>query len=839
MNRIIPERDLHEILLNVKQPGRYVGGEYGSISSCGENDFLMALSFPDLYEIGMSNQAVKILYREFNHLHGISCERVFAPDRDFEKALKENNVPLYTLESGIPLYDLDLLGFSVGYELSATTILTILEAGEIPLFTEDRTETAPLVLAGGPAITNPLPFAKFFDGVFLGEAEETFSAILMKLRDSKRQGGSRADALKIINDSDYIWTYGKHKKNIPARRALWNGFSARKDLDGIPVSSVAAVQDNGIIEIMRGCPNNCRFCHAGYFYRPYRQKTIDDILMEADFLVNTCGYNEITLSSLSSGDYNGLDILVKMLHEKFGDRKISFSLPSLRINSFTLALLQQLSIIRKSGLTFAVETPDPEWQKKINKEVTLERTVEILKEAKKQGWKVAKFYFMVGLPVGEESENSEEEKIADFIMTVQKVTGIRLNVNVGTFIPKPHTPFQWSRQLTVEESYRKLTWLKAQFKRNPQVKLSYHTPFVSFLEGVISRGDERVGDLIFEAYKKGARLEAWTEYFRRDLWENIFHDADWNIEEEICSRKSVDDTLPWDTVNLGVHKKYIEHEYKKSMKGLLTERCTDTCQYKCGICHHDVKPVDNHVLLNEKKELDTRSVLHKRTSVKYLFKFTKGNKAVYLSHINVMNIFQKAFQRSSIFLEYSKGFNPKPKLEFAHPLSLGISSREEVGSVIMHDPPSCRDFLETVNKHLPEGIRLIDCREMPPYIQGTKKYSLMSLYGGSRYEVRKNKNNRMDLSVVMDALKNYIHSKQADEKRKKRNDFSITLLHADNDDFLELFLPATGTKLSNILFILKDIYGPEECNRLFSIERIATYAFMHDTLSDYFTLPVF
>jgi len=833
MQRIIPEKDLKDILLSVRLPGRYVGGEYGSVKEYKSTNYTMALCFPDLYEIGMSNQAVKILYREFNQLEGITCERVFAPDKDFENKLKQNNVLLYTLENGIALNKVDLLGISIGYELSATTILSILDSGGIPIFVTERGESDPLIIAGGPAITNPLPFAKFFDGVFIGEAEDIFSKIILQLKDLKRSGGSRTDALHIIEKSEYIWTYKKHQKGDRAKRAFWNKFSMRTS-GKIPISNINTVQDNGIIEIMRGCPNNCRFCHAGFFYRPYRQKQMKEIIMEAEFLVHECGYNEITLSSLSSGDYTGLNSLIKELYHLYGDKNISFSLPSLRINTFTLALLQELSNVRKSGLTFAVETPDTEWQKTINKEVSFDKIVEILLEARKLGWKVAKFYFMIGLPVIGKDTDHEEVKIAEFIRSIQKLSGIRLNVNVGTFIPKPHTPFQWAKQLTVEESYRKLSWLKAEFKRNPHIKLSYHTPFVSFIEGVISRGDERVGDLIYEAFKKGARLDAWTENFSKEIWSSVLLNSGWDVEKEMCSASALDKELPWRSINMGISKKYIEIEYKKSQKNILTPGCSLDCNNKCGICTDTTTVIDNVSLETGFKSNNRYKALS--VSKKYLLRFTKNGKAIFLSHINIMNIFQKAFQRSSIVLEYSNGFNPRPKLEFAHPLSLGISSSDEIFSAHIRVSITSEELLSQMNNNLPDGIRIVQCKLLPPYIKNQKKHSLMSLYGGSGYNL-KIKNNetitidslKKDLSLLIDSLSVELSTniKQKFILEKKKDEFS---------DRLYIFLPESGRKVSNIMFLLKELYEENEAFTKIEVEKINTSARSGETLLDYFDL---
>lgn len=815
-----------ELLLSVRKPGRYVGGEFGTVKVTGENNYSVAVCFPDLYEIGMSNQAIKILYREFNSIQGISCERVFAPDLDFEQKLKAHSLYLYTLESGTALKELDLLAISIGYELSATNILAVLETGGIPLLNDARKEGDPLVIAGGPSVTNPLPFGQFIDGIFMGEVEDNFDKTLIKLRDAKKQGKSRKDLLSIIDADENIWTYRKHREGRSAKKAFWNNFETR-NLNNLPVSSISAVQDNGIIEIMRGCPNSCRFCHAGFYYRPYRQKKIDEIVKEADFLINSCGYNEITLSSLSSGDYSHLTSLIKALNKEYGDKRISFSLPSLRINTFTLSLLEELSRSRRSGLTFAVETPEDSWQRSINKEIDKEKIIDILKEAKKLGWKVAKFYFMIGLPFS--WKEKEEESIAAYIDSIQKKSGLRLNVNVGTFIPKPHTPFQWAYQLTSEEAFRKMVWLKTYFKQNRNVKLSYHTPFVSYLEGVISRGDERAGELILSAYRKGARLDAWTEYFKKDIWEETFNEAGWDVEAETCRERTLDENLPWSTVDIGVNSNFLKYEYRKAAGAKMTSRCETVCNHNCGVCNDIILPVNNEKeYIIEKKPTGSISG-EERITGKYLFKYTKKGKAVYLSHINVMNIFQAAFQRAGIDIEYSEGYNPKPKLEFAHPLSLGIESEYEIVSAFLIN---CKDqektIVERINRKLPEGIEVHDGKKLRPYIKGTKKHSLMSLYGGSTYI--------LTTAGILTTDKLYRDIKEFFFKEGKEEAAELEILKDEKgEDSLIINLPDTGTKLSNILHILKQLYSMDAVNEQILIKRIQMSIKTEDGLKDFYS----
>ena len=807
MSLIKPENDLKNILLNVLMPGRYVGGEFGSIKTYNKSSLNFGICFPDLYEIGMSNQAIKLLYRGLNNIEGISCERVFAPAQDFEEKLKSNNIPLYTLENGIPLKDLDILGFSIGYELSATNILAILETGQIPILKQERTENDPVIIAGGPAITNPIPFSSFIDAVYLGEAEKDFYDLMIKISTVKKNGAGRASILELLSASPYIWT---DTKSEPVQRSIWPGFNSK--ISGlIPVSSIATVQDNGIIEIMRGCPNSCRFCHAASFYRPYRQKNINHIIEEADFLINQCGYNELTLSSLSSGDYKDLDILIKRLNLEHEKSNVSFSLPSLRINSFTLPLLKELSKVRRSGLTFAIETPDEQWRKSINKEIDPEKIIEILKEAKGMGWKLAKFYFMIGLPGTDRL--TEADKISSYIEEIQKKTGMKLNVNVGTFIPKAHTPFQWSAQLKEQESYKDMRNLKNHFKRNTNVKLSYHSPIVSYIEGVISRGDKRVGDIILNAYNSGARLDAWEEHFDMSIWQKAIDNADWDVEEEITREKSIDEPLPWDGINLGITKTYLKREYLKAINYETTEICDDPCDHNCGVCKKEtvVGKTDNKQdILNIKNSVQ-HDTLEKDESYTFLIEFSKTGKAIYLSHLNMVNVFSKTLRRSGVSIKYTQGFNPKPKMEFAHPLSLGIESKVEVFSITLSSQIQPENLLSIMNENLPSGIIISRCAVLESKVSNRKKKSLMSLYGGSSYIIK-------PLSKFNNDLFNNI--KEYDKENKEYPHLKINF----ENDTIKVKIYNTGKKDSNIFFHIEKIIDRNIFNENYSLERSMLFA---------------
>ena len=747
---IDPLKKLGPLLLEVEKPARYVGGEYGSLARRPPPEEAPAIlrtliAFPDLYEIGMSNQAFRIIYNGLNKIPGLFCDRACAPAPDFERLLRRQKLPLYGLDTGISLKDLDILLFTLGYELGITGVLAMLDISSIPVFSSGRGGEDPIVIMGGPCVSNPLPYAAFIDAFWIGEAEAGFFDLAGELAAMKQAGAGRGALLERIGLHPSVWVRGKAK----AVRAIDTGFSSRPPEAAVfPVPSMKAVQHHGAVEIMRGCPNGCRFCHAGFWYRPMRQKPGAAIIREAESFIRQGGYREISLSSLSSGDYAYIDDLVDELNRNFADQHVSFQLPSLKVSSFSLSLLEKISETRKSGLTFAVETPEEGWQLAINKMVGRDNVLAILREAKRRGWRGAKFYFMIGLPVealpaeppeeAEEPEKQPEEaRIVDFIAGLGREAGMHFNINLGIFVPKPHTPFERAAQIGMAEARQKLEYIRSRLKPLGH-RVSVQDPLSSAIEGLLSRGDERAGLLVKKAFDRGCRLDAWTEYCRKDLWAELL-EGEKSLEEEIRGGKNGEKPLPWNCIHSGVSESYVRGEYDAARNKDFTSPCMEKCTHPCEICQGDQKIVQNsrqHDNLHYAQKIvspPAQDLPRRDPSLRRMvFSFVKEGRAVFLSHLGMVEVFSMALLRSGIPVLYSGGFNPLPRLEICAPLSIGINAGGEIAAIDTEDRVEGRSFIRRMNKNLPQGIRI---READTYSipGGEKKYSLSSRLWGFAY----------------------------------------------------------------------------------------------------------
>lgn len=841
MTPVRPYESLRSELPKIQKPARYLGGEARSVRKPGA-DFRVALCFPDLYEIGMANNAMRILYAGLNALDGVACERVFAVAPDYEALLRAKGLPLYGLETGRPLRGFDLVAFSMGYELAATNVLSVLDLGGIALRTAERGQDEPVVMAGGPAISNPAPYGDIMDAVWIGEAEDAFFRLVAAARDSKREGSGREGLLALLAEEPAVWRPGKR-----ARRRVYEGFSDSAPLPPFPVPTVKPVQDHGVVEIMRGCPNGCRFCHAGVYYRPRRLRTLDAILADVEARIAE-GHREISLSSLSSGDYPGITSLLGMLKDRWSDDGVSFQLPSLKVESFPLDALEALSGgARKSGLTFAVETPLEAWQLALNKRVSIDKIKAILTEAQGRGYRTAKFYFMVGLPLPE-SGISEDEAIIGLIRDMlAAVPGIRLTITLATFVPKPHTPFQRCAQLAPEEAAARIYAIKDAFRREPRVKVSYHAPYLSWLEGLVARGDGRVGELVLAAYRRGARFDAWDDLFRKEPWEEAIRELGFDAGPLMASRPG-DARLPWGDVSLGVSERFLELEYERSRASLLTETCSSECAHPCGACSSACGVDGDEATLRalEKERVDAPSPASRDsngrandpchppstmpgkhaplygTRLRVLFRFSKGGAAAFFAHQEIMTMLRSALELAGLPVAYSEGFNPMPRLEISEPLPLGFESLDEYGSTVLSgtDDPGIATVLERARARLHGDLRLLEATLLRCE-DGKRFPSLSASHWGSTFR----------LCLGQAGLDSALLRNAFEATRTQDDSLAGSSCEELDDGDLRLTLAFTGRKELSLAAIFERAYGTPLRESGVRVVRERQYAKRHDGTS--------
>ena len=598
------DKRLERILPRVQKPARYTGGEYNqTIKDKTKVDIRLAFCFPDTYEIGMSNLGMSILYHTMNSLDFVWCERAFAPWGDMYEEMKKAGIPLYALESGDSLRDFDVLAFSIGYEMAYTTVLDMLDMAGVPLRREDRKELLPLVFAGGSAAVNAEPIADFMDLFVIGEGEEMNNELLTLFRQAKLEGWSKEDFLLkaagiqgvyVPSLYDIAYKADGTVESITPRAGAPEKVTKRIviDLDSSPfptnpiVPSTEVVHDRVNLELFRGCVRGCRFCQAGHIYRPIRAKKPETLIKQGIETLKNTGHQDVTLLSLSTSDYRPLEQLCDGLLEYCESRSIGLSLPSLRADNFSMELMEKLQKVRKSGLTFAVEGGSQRLRDAINKNVTEEDLLNTCAIAFAGGWNSVKLYYMLGLPTETDEDIVGIAEMANQVLhcwrenAKNKNRGVKITISTSCFIPKPHSPFQWEEQISKEEYLRRVNLLRSSITAR-NVTYNWHDAETSVIEAALSRGDRRMSSVIEEVWRKGGRLEAWSDYFSYQRWEEAFNKCGLDMSFYASRERSVDELLPWDMIDVGVRKAHLVHEREQCYASKLSPDCRKQCS-ACG-----------------------------------------------------------------------------------------------------------------------------------------------------------------------------------------------------------------------------------------------------------------
>ena len=772
---------LDPLLPTVEKPGRYIGLERNvTRKDLGKASVTLALAFPDAYEIGMSHTGLKILYELVNRREDFACERVYAPWVDLEAKMREAGIPLFSTESFAPAADFDVLGFSLQAELNYSNILNMLDLAGLPVWQSERREADPIVLGGGPCTANCEPIADFFDAFLVGDAEEALLRFLDAYRDGRSRGLSRRELLihlagieGIYIPSLYDVAYSadgriaaitRNDARAPERaRRTWVPVLKPEYYPEKPmVPSVEIVQDRLGLEVMRGCTQGCRFCQAGYWYRPVRELDPGDVAEMTTKFIAESGWSEVGLLSLSTADYSQIEPLVKCLAPQLSDRRVSISLPSLRAEAFSVGLADAVSEVRKSGFTFAPETGSDRLRRVINKTFTNADMIAAADVAFARGWDLIKVYTMIGLPTETSADLDELVALVEGILAQGRKHGRKnVNVAVGSFVPKSWTPFQWAPFDGVETLQRKLAYLRDRFRSVRGAKMKWHEPREAEIECVLSRGDRRAGRILHTAWKSGVRFDGWTEHFRYDLWMKAF-EAEGIPKETYLRAYDLDEILPWDVLDVSIQKRWLQIELIKAKKEMRTEDCKWGHCYACGVPGNGedtmlarpmattlpafdaatapasdpaaYRDVAKGAAYRQKAMPDLAPAVRKATQGDRIFRhrviFSKTGDARFLSHRNTMDVLERAIRAAGLPARYSEGFNPHMKLSMGPALALGLESRHEVFDVEGIEPFG-PDAAAVISAKLPTGIVAHEVRELGP-----AETSLAKAVKAARYSVR-------------------------------------------------------------------------------------------------------
>ncbi len=728
----------------IERASRYIGGEYGSADKDPKAVSVhLALAFPDLYEIGMSSTGFQILYQMANLRDDAFAERVFAPWDDYRELLIAKELSLCSLETKTPLAKFDLLLFSVQYELAATNVVMMLDLAQIPRRAAERSEDMPLILAGGYQALNPEPWAPFFDALIPGDGEDVMGEILDAL--GGLRGAPRSEKLEAISHIRGIYRPDKWEPIYNGQR--FSGFKVQEgtqpaerrivaDLDLLPelvrpvMPNTRPVFDRLAVEIMRGCVRGCRFCQPGFINRPLRERSVSSIVNIIDKNIARSGYDDVTLLSLSSADYSRLNNLLSEIRRIESGQRIAIAMPSLRVDAVSDEMIKEIATVRKTGFTIAPEAGTERLRRVCNKPITDEQIAEACRTVMRHGWNLAKLYFMIGLPTETDEDREriiEIGKMALRILDQGRRKG-QVNINIGTFIPKPHTPFAWDKQLSMEEA----RWIGNEIKagaRRTRIKIKAHDPGMSFVEGIITRGDRSVAAAIEKSVDMGGRFDGWTEHFDVERWKRAFEEAGVDTER-ILGGYGFDEPLPWDGIDALIDREFLMSERQKATEGILTEDCREGACSFCGTCDHE--KILN-ILARDTPGVAEAPLAPLATPSSILFRYrvryAKQGDLRFLGHLELASIIHRALRRARFPLAYTQGFHPQPRVSFGPPLAVGVQSDNEYFDVYLTRYQEPGDLIERLR-----GETLADLPVAELIQVGLKDKPLFTAIKGMEFE---------------------------------------------------------------------------------------------------------
>ncbi len=713
-------------LSRVQRPSRYLGGEINAVLKDPRAVALrLALLFPDLYEVGMSHLGLGLLYGILNREDTIWAERAYAPAPDLEAELRLQGRPLTSLESGTPLSQFDLLGVSLQYELGYTNFLNMLDLGGVPLLAAERGPGDPVVVAGGPTCFNPEPVAPFLDAVVLGDGEEVVLELAAVVAAWKQSRGSRRELWQALEELDGVYVpalfemefdeQGHLREINPRGRRAVIHKRVLDDLNRIAVSPRALVpycqivHDRLNIEIARGCTRGCRYCQAGMIYRPVRERQASDLLDWTETALAATGYEELSLLTLSAGDYAPLTWLITSLMDRLSGRQVAVSLPSLRADTLTPEILAQLKRVRRTGVTLAPEAGTDRLRRVINKNLPEEVILASARQAFAAGWNLLKLYFMLGLPTETQADREAIPPLARQILQTSSRRA-QLHVSLGNFIPKSHTPFQWERQAGLDECRGFLHGVKDGL-RHRQIQAKWNSASQTWLEGVFSRGDRRLAQVLLAAHRLGSRLDAWSEHLRLETWRQAFQET--GVDPDFYLReRDPDEVLPWDHLDSGVSRAFLLAERDRAFQGLETPDCRRAGCQDCGVCDHD--RID--LRLDRPPEVGPAPAIAAAAPpqpVRYRLTYARLEQARWLGHLELVGAFYRSLRRSGLPLVFSAGFHPLPRVSFHGALPVGLESLAETLDVELAEVLAPAALVDALNRVLPPGIRIVEAVRLP------------------------------------------------------------------------------------------------------------------------------